>query len=914
MAQISKLEETSSYEGINIINYNTLLPANLSVLIDAAISETEGLKEEFSDISNENLKCVEKSDDNNINNNNNNNNNNTNNSNLFATSTSTVNNTHVPINSNFNSSTDTIDFSTIKTEISSHSNGIIDAPNSTIPSPTISTSGLTIDENKPNINHSNGTHSSSIKDIEISKLPLRKRHLVPDNFYYNVYQNVCVSPQSPTNKPLNVSNFGLNSKSSFYQFERHQQNSTKSEMIIDMEQRVPSPKSLSESTELLNSKNNSSKQSKHSIPVKNEEDVDIMGGVDDDTTSNLLNKKVKVKKEHHHHNNYHKQESSKKKPQQHHHQALKKYIDDDDDFDDKMDIEIESPPKIKTSHSSVSVTPLDLSKSNSSDDIDIDILDDDDITTTTTTTTTIPKKHHHHHHHNNHKHKEEKEENLTIHHSRENIKIEQHQKDNNNKKRPLHSISNHKPKKSKENLVKKFKTGHNNNNHHHKKEKLSDKETDSDDTSSSGNSSSSSESDSDVEERGDRLYCLCQKKYDPNQFMIACDKCDEWYHGECVNISEKDAKKIKSYLCIKCKRKEKVNQLHINTSNLNNSSLSNNNLLHSPKISPAEKKRALLSHQSSPILQSPISPTLSESSKLSPTYRSGDNITTSATTPLSLSSPSSPPVPNDSNRCKGPKCTGIAMVNSKYCSKECANNSASEFVSKNNIQKQLLNSISSGSGSSLTSSASSITTPVVPVPSADTQKLLSTSNEDIDKLKSIATKRHEVEGKLKILEKKTSDFEKLINQTKLKIESNPSLYINQHNINNNSNNNQVDNNVKIETMYNNNSITTATPISTLNSPISPSLYLNICIYPMKESTTGFCGIVQCSQHNGWEKKRKDLFAREHNFHTKTLRDLSLEEKQIHQRIARRNKITQSTPTFSSTTPNLNLTGNDTLEC
>ncbi|EGC34868.1 hypothetical protein DICPUDRAFT_13956, partial [Dictyostelium purpureum] len=53
----------------------------------------------------------------------------------------------------------------------------------------------------------------------------------------------------------------------------------------------------------------------------------------------------------------------------------------------------------------------------------------------------------------------------------------------------------------------------------------------------------------------DRLYCLCKRKYDSNMFMIACDRCDEWYHGACVNISEKDAKRIKLYVCKDCVQK-----------------------------------------------------------------------------------------------------------------------------------------------------------------------------------------------------------------------------------------------------------------------------------------------------------------------------------------------------------------------
>lgn len=33
-------------------------------------------------------------------------------------------------------------------------------------------------------------------------------------------------------------------------------------------------------------------------------------------------------------------------------------------------------------------------------------------------------------------------------------------------------------------------------------------------------------------------------------FYSGCDACEEWYHGDCINITEKDAKHIKQFFCI----------------------------------------------------------------------------------------------------------------------------------------------------------------------------------------------------------------------------------------------------------------------------------------------------------------------------------------------------------------------------
>lgn len=39
-------------------------------------------------------------------------------------------------------------------------------------------------------------------------------------------------------------------------------------------------------------------------------------------------------------------------------------------------------------------------------------------------------------------------------------------------------------------------------------------------------------------------------------FCSACDACEEWYHGDCINITEKEAKHIKHYYCQGCKEED----------------------------------------------------------------------------------------------------------------------------------------------------------------------------------------------------------------------------------------------------------------------------------------------------------------------------------------------------------------------
>ncbi|XP_066520172.1 nucleosome-remodeling factor subunit BPTF-like [Hoplias malabaricus] len=56
-----------------------------------------------------------------------------------------------------------------------------------------------------------------------------------------------------------------------------------------------------------------------------------------------------------------------------------------------------------------------------------------------------------------------------------------------------------------------------------------------------------------------KLYCICKTPYDETKFYIGCDLCTNWYHGECVGITEKQAKKMDDYVCVECKETQEGN-------------------------------------------------------------------------------------------------------------------------------------------------------------------------------------------------------------------------------------------------------------------------------------------------------------------------------------------------------------------
>ncbi|KIP11999.1 hypothetical protein PHLGIDRAFT_33082 [Phlebiopsis gigantea 11061_1 CR5-6] len=50
----------------------------------------------------------------------------------------------------------------------------------------------------------------------------------------------------------------------------------------------------------------------------------------------------------------------------------------------------------------------------------------------------------------------------------------------------------------------------------------------------------------------DRLYCVCRTSYDEDRVMIACDRCDEWYHTQCVNMPDLEVDLVDQFICPLC--------------------------------------------------------------------------------------------------------------------------------------------------------------------------------------------------------------------------------------------------------------------------------------------------------------------------------------------------------------------------
>lgn len=48
------------------------------------------------------------------------------------------------------------------------------------------------------------------------------------------------------------------------------------------------------------------------------------------------------------------------------------------------------------------------------------------------------------------------------------------------------------------------------------------------------------------------VYCKCEMPYNPDDLMVQCDGCKDWFHPSCVRMSVEEAKKLEHFLCSEC--------------------------------------------------------------------------------------------------------------------------------------------------------------------------------------------------------------------------------------------------------------------------------------------------------------------------------------------------------------------------
>ncbi|TKY66453.1 Lysine-specific demethylase PHF2 [Spatholobus suberectus] len=48
------------------------------------------------------------------------------------------------------------------------------------------------------------------------------------------------------------------------------------------------------------------------------------------------------------------------------------------------------------------------------------------------------------------------------------------------------------------------------------------------------------------------VYCKCEMPYNPDDLMVQCEGCKDWYHPACVGMTIEEAKKLDHFVCSEC--------------------------------------------------------------------------------------------------------------------------------------------------------------------------------------------------------------------------------------------------------------------------------------------------------------------------------------------------------------------------
>lgn len=59
----------------------------------------------------------------------------------------------------------------------------------------------------------------------------------------------------------------------------------------------------------------------------------------------------------------------------------------------------------------------------------------------------------------------------------------------------------------------------------------------------------------------EKLYCICRKPYDETKFYVGCDLCNNWFHGDCVGITEESSKTMSEFICTECQHARDTQEL-----------------------------------------------------------------------------------------------------------------------------------------------------------------------------------------------------------------------------------------------------------------------------------------------------------------------------------------------------------------
>ncbi|XP_052200948.1 chromatin remodeling protein EBS-like [Diospyros lotus] len=48
------------------------------------------------------------------------------------------------------------------------------------------------------------------------------------------------------------------------------------------------------------------------------------------------------------------------------------------------------------------------------------------------------------------------------------------------------------------------------------------------------------------------VYCKCEMPYNPDDLMVQCEGCKDWFHPACVDMTAEEAKMVAHFVCSEC--------------------------------------------------------------------------------------------------------------------------------------------------------------------------------------------------------------------------------------------------------------------------------------------------------------------------------------------------------------------------
>ncbi|KAL9272612.1 Chromatin remodeling protein EBS-like protein [Drosera capensis] len=48
------------------------------------------------------------------------------------------------------------------------------------------------------------------------------------------------------------------------------------------------------------------------------------------------------------------------------------------------------------------------------------------------------------------------------------------------------------------------------------------------------------------------VYCKCEMPYNPDDLMVQCEECSDWFHPACIDMTAEEAKRLDHFFCQTC--------------------------------------------------------------------------------------------------------------------------------------------------------------------------------------------------------------------------------------------------------------------------------------------------------------------------------------------------------------------------